>query len=186
MIAPPPPPPPPLVTAGLAQELAAAVDELRRVTVQVRTRGAATGAGVLWDGGGSECRGLVITNAHVVRGDRATVELSDGTAARARVAARHRLLRRPTRRCYGETRRRQHDDAREPGAGSTRGGSRGVGTTRSRAGGTVIRVLIVAPRSRRRRQLEHVVAQDPGLLLVAVSDAFESLNDVIDECRPDV
>ena len=88
MIAPPPPPPPPLVTAGLAQELAAAVDELRRVTVQVRTRGAATGAGVLWDGGGSEGRGLVITNAHVVRGDRATVELSDGTAARARVAAR--------------------------------------------------------------------------------------------------
>src|SRR5207247_727644 len=101
-------------------------------------------------------------------------------------ARRSRLLRRPTRRCYGETRRRQHDDAREPGAGSTRGGSRGVGTTRSRAGGTVIRVLIVAPRSRRRRQLEHVVAQDPGLLLVAVSDAFESLNDVIDECRPDV
>ena len=50
----------------------------------------------------------------------------------------------------------------------------------------MIRVLIVAPRSRRRRQLEHVVAQDPGLLLVAVSDAFESLNDVIDECRPDV
>ena len=88
MIAPPPPPPPPLVTAGLAQELAAAVDELRRVTVQVRTRGAATGAGVLWDGGGSEGRGLVITNAHVVRGDRATIELSDGTAARARVAAR--------------------------------------------------------------------------------------------------
>ena len=30
------------------------------------------------------------------------------------------------------------------------------------------------------------MAQDPGLLLVAVSDAFESLNDVIDECRPDV
>ena len=50
----------------------------------------------------------------------------------------------------------------------------------------MIRVLIVAPRSRTRRQLEHVVAQDPGLLLVAVSDAFESLNDVIDECRPDV
>src|SRR3989442_13642508 len=44
---------PPLVTAGLTQELAAAVDQLRRVTVQVRTRGAATGAGVLWDGGGA-------------------------------------------------------------------------------------------------------------------------------------
>jgi len=76
------------VTAGLARELAAAVDQLRCVTVQVRTRGAATGAGVLWDGGGSEGRGLVITNAHVVRGDQATIELSDGTGTRARVVAR--------------------------------------------------------------------------------------------------
>ncbi len=50
----------------------------------------------------------------------------------------------------------------------------------------MIRVLIVAPRARTRRQLEHVVTQDPGLLLVAVSDAFESLDSVIDECRPDV
>ena len=30
------------------------------------------------------------------------------------------------------------------------------------------------------------MAQDPGLLLVAVSDAFASLNGVIDQCRPDV
>ncbi len=69
-------------TAGLAQGLAAAVDQLRHITVQVRTRGAATGAGILWD------RGLVITNAHVIRGDRATIELSDGTVARARLVAR--------------------------------------------------------------------------------------------------
>ena len=76
------------VTAGLAQGLAAAVDELRHITVQVRTRGAATGAGVLWNRGESGDRGLVITNAHVVRGDRATIELGDGTVARARVVAR--------------------------------------------------------------------------------------------------
>ena len=78
------------VTAGLAQGLAAAVDELRHITVQVRTRGAATGAGVLWNGGESGARGLVITNAHVVRGDRATIELSDGAVARAQVVARDR------------------------------------------------------------------------------------------------
>jgi serine protease Do len=79
------------VTAGLAQEVAAAVDQLRRVTVQVRMRGAATGAGVLWnwgEPGGRGGPGLVITNAHVVRGDRATIELSDGTVARGRVVAR--------------------------------------------------------------------------------------------------
>jgi serine protease Do len=76
------------VAAGLAQELAAAVDQLRHITVQVRTRGAATGAGILWNGGESEGRGLVITNAHVIRGDRATIELSDGTVAQARVVAR--------------------------------------------------------------------------------------------------
>ncbi len=76
------------VSAGLAQQLAAAVDQLRHITVQVRTHRAATGAGILWDGGESEGRGLVITNAHVIRGDRATIELSDGTVARARVVAR--------------------------------------------------------------------------------------------------
>ena len=78
----------PLPAARLARELTAAVDQLRRITVQVRTHGAATGAGILWTGGESEDRGLVITNAHVVRGDRATIELSDGTAARGRVVAR--------------------------------------------------------------------------------------------------
>jgi serine protease Do len=78
------------VSAGLARELAAAVDQLRHITVQVRTHGAATGAGILWNGGESEGRGLVITNAHVVRGEQATIELSDGTVARARVVARDR------------------------------------------------------------------------------------------------
>ena len=76
------------VTADLAQEFGAAVDVLRRLTVQVRTHGMATGAGVLWNEGASEGRGLVITNAHVVQGDRATIALGDGTVARARVVAR--------------------------------------------------------------------------------------------------
>jgi serine protease Do len=77
----------PRVSDGLAPELATVVEQIRRITVQVRTRGAAMGAGVLWDRG-SEGEGLVITNAHVVRGEQATIELSDGTTARARVVAR--------------------------------------------------------------------------------------------------
>jgi len=76
------------LTAGLAQEVAAAVDQLRHVTVQLRTQGAATGAGILWNAAESDGRGLVITNAHVVQSDRATIELSDGTAASGRVVAR--------------------------------------------------------------------------------------------------
>ena len=75
------------VSAGLGQELAAAVDQLRQTTVQLRAHRAAAGAGILWNVE-SEGPGLVITNAHVVRGDRATIVLSDGTEARARVVAR--------------------------------------------------------------------------------------------------
>jgi serine protease Do len=80
----------PPLTDTLARELAAAVEQIRRLTVQVRTRGAATGAGVLWDQGIGvhPASALVITNAHVVRGDQATIELSDGAAAPARVVAR--------------------------------------------------------------------------------------------------
>jgi serine protease Do len=78
------------VRAGLAEETAAAVERLRQITVQIRTHGAAIGAGILWNGGASDGTRLVITNAHVVRGDRATVELNDGTATRGRVVARDR------------------------------------------------------------------------------------------------
>lgn len=53
-------------------ELAAVAAALRYSTVQVRSRRTGVGSGVIWDSG------LVITNAHVVRGSRATVELSDG------------------------------------------------------------------------------------------------------------
>jgi serine protease Do len=76
------------VSSGLAQEIAAAVHQLRQVTVQVRTHGAGLGAGILWNGGEPEGSGLVITNAHVVRGNGTTIELGDGTIARGRVVAR--------------------------------------------------------------------------------------------------
>src|SRR2546428_291456 len=61
-----------------------------------------------------------------------------------------------------------------------------MGTTLSRAGGAVIRVLLVSPSSGTRRALEHVVAQDPGLVIVGASGSLQSLDDVIDQSRPEV
>ena len=78
-------------TTSLAQELAAAVDALRRVTVRVQANGAAaSGAGVLWDPAGDDTRALVITNAHVATRAQATIRLSDGAVVHARVVARDR------------------------------------------------------------------------------------------------
>src|SRR2546422_4400713 len=94
-------------------------------------------------------------------------------------APRTRFLGRPTRRYHRKTRRRQHDDARRAGAGNPRSGGRGVGTTLSRAGGVVIRVLIVSPRAGARSALEHVVAPGPGLLLVAPAASFDSPHGVV-------
>jgi serine protease Do len=76
---------PPRAPAALAREMADTVAALRRVTVLVRSRGAGVGAGVVWD-----ADGLVITNAHVARGDQVVVQFSDGTTAAARVVARDR------------------------------------------------------------------------------------------------
>ena len=54
---------------------------LRAFTVAVHdARGHGSGSGVMWD-----ARGLVITNAHVVRAREATVELPDGRRLRARL-----------------------------------------------------------------------------------------------------
>jgi len=80
------------MTTGLTQQLAAAVDALRRVTVRVQATGAAaSGAGVLWDaGGGDHSRPLVITNAHVATRAQATIQFNDGAVAQARVVARDR------------------------------------------------------------------------------------------------
>ncbi len=63
-------------------------DELRRVTVLVRSpaargrTGESAGSGVIW-----REDGLVVTNAHVARGEQALVELSDGRSLPARRVA---------------------------------------------------------------------------------------------------
>jgi serine protease Do len=74
---------------AFARDLGAVTDALRRVTVQVHT-GRGRGAGFAGSGSGVVWRpdGLIVTNAHVARGPRATVELSDGRTFDARVAAR--------------------------------------------------------------------------------------------------
>ena len=75
------------VGRDLTDALAAVVERLRRVTVQVRAQNATAGAGVLWPGERPQGRGLVITNAHVVSDARAAIVLSDARSARARVMA---------------------------------------------------------------------------------------------------
>lgn len=60
------------------------IDNLRRSVVLVRG-GDGHGAGVIWDR-----QGLILTNDHVARGDRAEVELSDGRRLAARTLARDR------------------------------------------------------------------------------------------------
>lgn len=59
--------------AALNDELAATAAALSRSTVQVQNRRFASGSGTIWNS-----NGLIITNAHVLKGSRATVKLSDG------------------------------------------------------------------------------------------------------------
>ncbi len=59
--------------ATLNKELADVAVNLSRSTVQVQSRRFGSGSGVIW-----HYIGLIITNAHVVGGSQATVELSDG------------------------------------------------------------------------------------------------------------
>ncbi|MER3434735.1 MAG: peptidase S1 [Leptolyngbya sp. ERB_1_1] len=68
---------------SLTDSFAAIVEPLRRSTVQVRVGRRGFGSGVIW-----RSNGLIITNDHVVRGQEATVELSDGRAFSASIAAR--------------------------------------------------------------------------------------------------
>jgi serine protease Do len=67
--------------------LSEVADRVRRSTVQVESRGRGAGSGVIW-----RADGLVVTNAHVVRGGRAQVSLSEGRPLCARVAAIDRHL----------------------------------------------------------------------------------------------
>ncbi|MBI4285878.1 MAG: trypsin-like peptidase domain-containing protein, partial [Chloroflexi bacterium] len=67
----------------LTDDFAAVAERLCRSTVQVRGRRHGGGSGVIW-----HSSGLIITNAHVVQGSRARVELSDRRVFDATVTAR--------------------------------------------------------------------------------------------------
>lgn len=68
----------------LTEELAGIADRLRQVTVQVRGSRDGTGSGVIW-----RADGLIVSNAHVVPGTVAEVELSDGRVLPAAVTAKN-------------------------------------------------------------------------------------------------
>jgi serine protease Do len=70
-------------TEPLGRELAQLASVLRRSTVEVQTRGEGAGSGIIW-----QANGLIVTNAHVARADRATIVLSDGRAFDGVVTAR--------------------------------------------------------------------------------------------------
>jgi serine protease Do len=70
-------------TEPLGRELAELASVLRRSTVEVQTRGAGAGSGIIW-----QANGLIVTNAHVARADHATIVLSDGRAFDGVVTAR--------------------------------------------------------------------------------------------------
>ena len=69
--------------AGLAHDIERVAERVRRWTVQVRSGGQGVGSGVIWRGDG-----LIVTNAHVARSDRAFVALADGRELEARLAVR--------------------------------------------------------------------------------------------------
>jgi serine protease Do len=71
-----------LTAAPIAAELAALASSLSRVTVRLRTGAGSEGCGILWPGG------LVVSNAHVVRGTRARAWLRTGEAVELRLIAR--------------------------------------------------------------------------------------------------
>ena len=67
----------------LSRELMELAAVLRRSTVEVRTGGASSGSGIIW-----QTNGLIVTNAHVARASRATIVFDDGRAVDGVVAAR--------------------------------------------------------------------------------------------------
>ncbi|NJN85081.1 MAG: PDZ domain-containing protein [Leptolyngbyaceae cyanobacterium SL_7_1] len=64
-------------------ELAAIAQQLRHSTVQIRGRRGSLGSGVIWN-----TEGLILTNAHVLRGRGAIVQLADGREFPGRVVRR--------------------------------------------------------------------------------------------------
>ena len=71
---------------SLTDELASVAETLRRSTVQIRSGGDGVGSGTIW-----RSDGLIITNAHVVRGLSATVELWDGRVLTGGIVAQNPL-----------------------------------------------------------------------------------------------
>lgn len=62
-----------MMTEPLGRELAELAGTLRRSTVEIHTAGTGAGSGIIWS-----AKGLIVTNAHVARTERATVVLWDG------------------------------------------------------------------------------------------------------------
>jgi serine protease Do len=71
-----------ITSEPLARELSEVASALRRSTVEVRTRGAGAGSGIIWSD-----TGLIVTNAHVAQTERTTVVLWDGRAFEGMVTA---------------------------------------------------------------------------------------------------
>jgi len=71
------------MTSELDAALAAVARSLRASTVRVHDGRRGSGSGVVWSSAG-----LVISNAHVVRGSSATVEFPDGRRVRAALVRR--------------------------------------------------------------------------------------------------
>ena len=69
--------------APIGGELAALADALARVTVRIRSGSGGEGCGVIWG-----AHGLIVSNAHVVRGAGARARLSTGEVVDLRVLAR--------------------------------------------------------------------------------------------------
>ena len=69
--------------SGITDVFVAMAERLRQSTVLVRGHGPGGGSGVIWS-----ADGLIITNAHLARGPRVTVELADGRTFAATVTAR--------------------------------------------------------------------------------------------------
>lgn len=67
-------------------------EQLRRATVVIQSRGHGGGSGVIWPPGRSSActQGIIVTNAHVVQGGKASVQLWDGREFEAAVTSRDR------------------------------------------------------------------------------------------------
>ncbi|NJO43527.1 MAG: PDZ domain-containing protein [Cyanobacteria bacterium CRU_2_1] len=77
----------PQMNAQLMAELASVTQHLQRSTVQLQGHRFGSGSGVIWS-----ADGLILTNAHVVRGREAIVHLWDGQTFKARVVRKDRQL----------------------------------------------------------------------------------------------